>query len=41
MVKKEINKELLCYPNPDQILAGLRNSTQKNLMILLYGVSKE
>jgi hypothetical protein len=23
------NKELVCYPNPDQILTGLRSSTQK------------
>jgi hypothetical protein len=35
------NKVLLCYPNPDQTLAGLSNSTKKNLTILLYRVSKE
>jgi hypothetical protein len=35
------NKVLVCYPNPKQILAGLSISTQKNLTILLYGVSKE
>jgi hypothetical protein len=35
------NKVLICYPNPDQTLARLSNSTQKNLTILLYGVSKE
>jgi hypothetical protein len=35
------NKVLVCYPNPDQILAGLSISTQKNLTILLYGVTKE
>jgi hypothetical protein len=35
------NKELVCYPNLDQILAGLSICTQKNLTILLYGVTKE
>jgi hypothetical protein len=35
------NKVLVCYPNPDQILAGLSSSTQNTLTILLYGVTKE
>jgi hypothetical protein len=35
------NKILVCYPNPYQILVGLSISTQKNLTILLYGVTKE
>jgi hypothetical protein len=35
------NKVLLCYPNPYHILAGLSSYTQKNLTILLCGVSKE
>jgi hypothetical protein len=35
------NKVLVCYPNPDQILVGLSSSTQKNLTVLLYWVSKE
>jgi hypothetical protein len=26
----------VCYPNPDQFLARLSSSTQKNLIILLY-----
>jgi hypothetical protein len=35
------NKVLVCYRNPDQILVGLSSSTQNNLTILLYRVSKE
>jgi hypothetical protein len=35
------NKVSVCYLNPDKILIGLSISTQKNLTILLYGVTKE
>jgi hypothetical protein len=35
------NKVLVCYPNSNQVLIGLNSSTQKNLTIRLYGVSKE
>jgi hypothetical protein len=36
------NKVLVCYPNLEQILAGLSNSTKKyTLTILLYGITKE
>jgi hypothetical protein len=35
------NKVLVCYPNLDQILAGLSSSIQNTLTILLYMVTKE
>jgi hypothetical protein len=30
----------LCYPNPDQILVGLSNSTLKYIATLLYGLPR-
>jgi hypothetical protein len=31
---------LVYYPNPDQDIAGLSNSTQNYLIILLYGLPR-